>query len=101
MGVGTSALFPMAIAAAARIGDRPAATNVSSLSQMAFVAGIATPIVLGGLVQIVGVRWAFASGAVMLTASLAVQILQQPFAAASNADEKDDRVDSATRGMGL
>ena len=80
MGIGTSALFPMAIAAAARIGDRPAATNVSSLSQMAFLAGIATPIVLGGLVQLVGVRWAFASGAVMLTASLAIQLLRSPFA---------------------
>lgn len=80
MGIGTSALFPMAIAAAARLGDRPAATNVSSLSQMAFLAGIATPIVLGGLVQLVGVRWAFASGAVMLMASLAIQLLRRPFA---------------------
>lgn len=80
MGIGTSALFPMAIAAAARIGDRPAATNVSSLSQMAFLAGIATPIVLGSLVQFVGVRWAFASGAVMLTASLVIQVLRNPFA---------------------
>jgi hypothetical protein len=79
MGIGTSALFPMAIAAAARIGDRPAATNVASLSQMAFLAGIATPIVLGGLVQLVGVRWAFASGAVMLIASLAIQLLGDPF----------------------
>lgn len=80
MGIGTSALFPMAIAAAARIGDRPGATNVASLSQMAFLAGIATPIVLGGLVQLVGVRWAFASGAVMLAASLATQLTRRPFA---------------------
>jgi MFS family permease len=80
MGIGTSALFPMAIAAAARIRDRPAATNVSSLSQMAFLAGIATPIVLGALVQLVGLRWAFASGAVMLTASLSIQLLRHPFA---------------------
>ncbi len=80
MGLGTSALFPMAIAAAARIGDRPAATNVSALSQMAFLAGIATPIVLGGLVQLLGVRWAFASGAAVLTASLAIQLLRHPFA---------------------
>jgi hypothetical protein len=80
MGIGTSALFPMAIAAAARIGDRPPATNVSALSQMAFLAGIATPIVLGGLVQLIGVRWAFASGAVMIAASLAVQLIRRPFA---------------------
>jgi hypothetical protein len=84
MGIGTSALFPMAIAAAARIGDRPAATNVASLSQMAFLAGIATPVVLGGLVQLVGVRWAFASGAVMLTVSLATQLLKRPFAEEGN-----------------
>lgn len=80
MGLGTSALFPMAIAAAARMGDRPAAINVASLSQMAFLAGIATPIVLGGLVQLVGVRWAFASGAIMLAASLAIQVKRRPFA---------------------
>ncbi|MBJ3783612.1 MFS transporter [Devosia sediminis] len=100
LGIGTSALFPMAIAAAARIGDRPAATNVSSLSQLAFVAGIATPIVLGGLVQIVGVRWAFASGAVMLAASLAVQILLHPFATPSNADEREARSDRTPQSAG-
>lgn len=88
MGIGTSALFPMAIAAAARIGDRPAAINVASLSQMAFLAGIATPIVLGLLVQLVGVRWAFASGAVMLAASLAIQLKQRPFASVDNASEE-------------
>lgn len=86
IGFGTSALFPMAIAAAARIGDRPAASNVASLSQMAFLAGIATPIVLGGLVQAVGVRGAFASGAVMIIASLLVQILLRPFAQSENHD---------------
>lgn len=84
MGIGTSALFPMAIAAAARLGDRPPATNVASLSQLAFLAGIATPIVLGGLVQFVGVRWAFASGAIMLTASLATQLMKRPFASRVN-----------------
>ena len=87
MGIGTSALFPMAIAAAARLGDRPAATNVASLSQMAFVAGIATPIVLGALVQLVGVRWAFASGVVMLAASLATQLLKRPFSTADSSTE--------------
>lgn len=85
MGIGTSALFPMAIAAAARIGDRQAATNVSSLSQLAFLAGIATPIVLGALVHLVGVRWAFASGAVMLAASIAIQLIRNPFAARGTA----------------
>jgi predicted MFS family arabinose efflux permease len=80
MGIGTSALLPMAIAAAARIGDRPAPSNIASLSQMAFLAGIATPIVLGGLVQLVGVRWAFASGAIMLAVSLATQLSKRPFA---------------------
>lgn len=90
MGIGTSALFPMAIAAAARIGDRPAATNVSSLSQMAFLAGIGTPIVLGGLVQLVGVRWAFASGAIMLIASLSIQLLRRPFATPGIAKEVED-----------
>lgn len=91
MGVGTSALFPMAISYAARLGDRPAAANVASLSQMAFVAGIATPIVLGGLVQVVGVRGAFASGAIMVVASIVIQLVARPFSSDQPATARQKR----------
>lgn len=79
MGFGTSALFPMAIASAAKIADRAAAANVASLSQMAFVAGIATPIVLGVLVQAIGIRMAFASGLLVMAVSLAMIATRRPF----------------------
>lgn len=79
MGFGTSALFPMAISAAARLADRSSAANVASISQLAFLAGIATPIVLGGLVQVGGIRLAFASGAVLLAISMAVLLMRRPF----------------------
>jgi len=81
MGFGTSALFPMAIASAARLADRPSAANVASLSQMAFLAGIATPLVLGAVVSLGGIRLAFASGLLVLVASLAAMRLKRPFAA--------------------
>src|SRR5690606_5254896 len=38
MGVGTSALFPLAMSAAAQRTDRPAAINVAALAQISFVA---------------------------------------------------------------
>ncbi|UXN75871.1 hypothetical protein N8D56_27085 (plasmid) [Devosia sp. A8/3-2] len=79
MGFGTSALFPMAISAAARLTDRPSAVNVASLSQLAFLSAIATPIVLGGLVELFGIRLAFASGTVVMAASLAVLLFRKPF----------------------
>jgi fucose permease len=80
MGLGTSVLFPMAISAAARLADRSSAANVASLSQLAFLAGIATPIVLGALVQAAGIRGAFASGTLVLASSLVVLVLYRPFA---------------------
>jgi len=43
MGVGTSALFPLAMSAAAQRTDRPAAANVAALAQTAFVAFLLAP----------------------------------------------------------
>ncbi len=79
LGFGTSALFPMALSVAARLTDRPPAANVASLSQLAFLAGIATPLVIGGLVQVAGIRVAFASGAVLLVIGLVVLLTRHPF----------------------
>ena len=43
MGVGTSAIFPLAMSAAAQRTDRPAATNVAALAQISFVRLPARP----------------------------------------------------------
>jgi hypothetical protein len=82
MGFGTSALFPMAISAAAQLPDRAPAVNVASLSQLAFLAGIATPLVLGALVQTAGIRMAFGSGAVLLIIGLVILLTHRPYAEA-------------------
>ena len=79
MGFGTSALFPMALSAAARLTDRSPAANVASLSQLAFLAGVATPLIIGLLVQLAGIRVALASGSVLLLVGLLVLLTRHPF----------------------
>ncbi|HWH83729.1 MAG TPA: MFS transporter [Burkholderiaceae bacterium] len=62
MGVGTSAIFPLAMSAAAQRTDRAAATNVAALAQISFVAFLLGPPLLGGVAQAFGMRWAFGAG---------------------------------------
>lgn len=59
MGVGTSAMFPLAMSAAAQRTDRPAAINVAALAQMSFVAFLVGPPLLGFIAEHFGVRTAF------------------------------------------
>ena len=59
IGVGTSAIFPLAMSAAAQRTDRSAATNVASLAQISFVAFLLGPPLLGHVAQAFGVRWTF------------------------------------------
>ena len=59
MGVGTSAVFPLAMSAAAQRTDRPAALNVAALAQFAFGAFLLGPPLLGLVAQHLGVRWSF------------------------------------------
>ena len=58
-GVGTSAIFPLAMSAAAQRSDRPAATNVASLAQTSFVAFLLGPPLLGYVAEHFGIRWSF------------------------------------------
>ncbi len=58
-GIGTSAIFPLAISAAAQRTDRPAMINVAALAQNSFVAFLLGPPLLGGVAQAFGIRWAF------------------------------------------
>jgi MFS family permease len=72
MGVGTSALFPLAMSAAAQRTDRPAALNVAALAQIAFVSFLLGPPLLGLVAQDQGIRWSFGLGLPLVLLSLAV-----------------------------
>jgi MFS family permease len=59
MGVGTSAIFPLAMSAAAQRTDRPSAVNVAALAQISFVAFLLGPPLLGFVAEHWGIRWSF------------------------------------------
>ena len=62
LGIGTSAIFPLAISAAAQRTDRPAAINVAALAQISFVIFLLGPPLLGFVAEHWGIRWAFGLG---------------------------------------
>jgi MFS family permease len=62
MGVGTSAIFPLAMSAAAQRTDRPAAVNVAALAQTSFVIFLLGPPLLGWVAESFGIRATFAAG---------------------------------------
>lgn len=70
LGIGSSALFPLAISAAAQRTDRPAAINVAALSQISFVAFLLGPPLLGFVSEHWGIRSAFAIGIPFIVLSL-------------------------------
>ncbi|BCH10575.1 MFS transporter [Mesorhizobium sp. 131-3-5] len=70
LGIGTSALFPLAISAAAQRTDRPAAINVAALSQISFVAFLLGPPLLGFVSDHWGIRSAFGIGIPFIILSL-------------------------------
>jgi MFS family permease len=69
-GIGTSAIFPLAMSAAAQRTDRPAATNVASLAQTSFVAFLLGPPLLGYIAEHFGIRWSFGIGIPLVVMSL-------------------------------
>ncbi|KFC64352.1 putative membrane protein [Devosia sp. LC5] len=70
MGVGTSAIFPLAMSAAAQRTDRPAAVNVAALAQISFVSFLLGPPLLGYIAEHLGIRWAFGVGLPLVALSL-------------------------------
>jgi MFS family permease len=58
-GVGTSAIFPLAMSTAAQRTDRPAVINVAALAQNSFVIFLLGPPLLGSIAQAFGIRWSF------------------------------------------
>ena len=70
IGVGTSALFPLAMSAAAQRTDRPAAVNVAALAQISFVSFLLGPPLLGYVAEHFGIRWAFGIGIPLVVLAL-------------------------------
>jgi MFS family permease len=62
LGIGTSAIFPLAMSAAAQRTDRPAAINVAALAQTSFVTFLLAPPILGFIAEHFGIRWSFGIG---------------------------------------
>jgi MFS family permease len=60
MGIGTSAIFPLAMSAAAQRTDRTASVNVAALAQTSFVIFLIGPPLLGGVAEFLGIRATFA-----------------------------------------
>jgi MFS family permease len=59
MGGGCSAVYPMAVTAAAQRTDRPSVVNVAALGQMAFVVFFLAPPLLGLVAETWGIRNAY------------------------------------------
>ena len=70
MGMGTSAIFPLAMSAAAQRTDRPAAQNVAALAQTSFLIFLLGPPLLGWVAQYAGIRSAFAVGLPLIVLSM-------------------------------
>lgn len=62
IGLGSSALFPLAMSAAAQLPDRSAAINVAALAQISFTAFLLGPPLLGMVAEHFGIHWAFGIG---------------------------------------
>lgn len=71
LGFGTSAIFPLAMSAAAQRTDRPAATNVAALAQISFGAFLLGPPLLGLVGEHWGIQWVFGFGLPLVFLSLA------------------------------
>jgi len=72
MGIGTSAIFPLAMSAAAQRTDRPAAINVAALAQISFIIFLLGPPLLGFVAEHWGIRWSFGIGLPLVAVSLAL-----------------------------
>ena len=69
IGAGTSAIFPLAMSAAAQRSDRPAAINVAALAQFSFVTFLIGPPLLGYVAEHAGLRWTFGLGLPLIAVS--------------------------------
>jgi len=70
IGVGCSAIFPLAVSAAAQRTDRAAAINVAALAQISFITFLVGPPLLGFVAEHWGIRSAFGLGMPLIVVSL-------------------------------
>jgi MFS family permease len=70
MGAGCSAVYPMAVSAAAARTDRPSVVNVAALAQMSFVVFFLAPPLLGFVAEHWGIRNAYLVCLPLIIASL-------------------------------
>jgi hypothetical protein len=70
MGLGTSAIFPLAMSAAAQRTDRSSALNIAALAQFSFLMFLAGPPVLGMVANAFGIRAAFGISLPLIGVSL-------------------------------
>ncbi len=70
MGVGSSAIFPMAMSAAAQRSDRSATLNVAAMAQYGFVVFLLAPPLLGFVAEHLGLRWSFGVSIPLILLSL-------------------------------
>ncbi len=78
IGIGSSALFPLAMSAAAQRTDRPAAINVAALAQFSFTAFLLGPPLLGLIAEHYGIQWAFGVGLPLVALGLATAHVLAP-----------------------
>ena len=82
MGAGSAVIFPMAISIAASRSDRPAETNVASLTQFAFGMFLLGPPILGFVGEAYSLRWSFSICIPLLILSclmLLIMIKKEPY----------------------
>lgn len=79
LGLGTSAMLPMALSAAARLAERSPAASVASLSQLAFLVSVLSPLIIGQVVEAADIRIAYLLGLVVLTVSAVTILRRRPF----------------------
>lgn len=63
IGIGCSAMFPLAVSAAAQRTDRPSAINVASMVQTSFTIFLLGPPLLGSIGEHFGAPWIYGVGA--------------------------------------
>ena len=85
MGVGTSAIFPLAVSAAAQRTDRPAAANVAALAQISFITFLFAPPMLGFVAEHFSIRHSFGVGIPLVIVSFLTLRSLTPRAAKPNA----------------
>jgi len=71
LGIGSSAMFPLAMSAAAQRTDRPAAVNVAALAQFSFGTFMIAPPLLGFIAEHWGIVWSYGIGLPLVVLSLA------------------------------